>query len=221
MYLAGVSVCRVEDITEALWSAKAGSSTASELNQKIYGKIEGWRKQPIPGEHPYVFVDGVYRKRSWCGEVQNVSVPVAVGGNDEGYREIPGVAEGGREDRESWSNFLRYLKERGRKDMSTCKLYEGGIRGKGGRLRLRNRPAPSELSGRSVASAAPAHVCHLQSLRNKCAQNIGHYPCLIPSPDSICLKWRMQLSKSPSSPTRIPSSESPCPDIGRGGDSFT
>jgi putative transposase len=91
----------VEDITEALWGAKVSSSTVSELNQTIYGKIKEWRKQPITGEHPYVFVDGVYLKRSWGGEVQNVSVLVAVGVNDEGYREILGVAEGSREDKES------------------------------------------------------------------------------------------------------------------------
>ena len=115
MYLAGVSVRRVEDITEALWGPKVSCSTVSELNQKIYGKIEEWRKQPINGEHPYVFVDGVYLKRSWGGEVQNVSVLVAVGVNEDGYREILGVAEGSREDKESWSNFLRYLKERGLK----------------------------------------------------------------------------------------------------------
>ena len=113
MYLAGVSVRRVEDITEALWGTKVSPSTVSDLNQKIYGKIEEWRKQPISGEHPYVFVDGVYLKRSWGGEVQNVSVLVAVGVNGEGYREILGIAEGSREDKESWCNFLRYLKERG------------------------------------------------------------------------------------------------------------
>ena len=69
--------------------------------------------RPIEGEHPYIFVDGVYLKRSWGGEVQNVSVLVAVGINSEGYREILGVAEGSREDKESWQNFLRYLKDRG------------------------------------------------------------------------------------------------------------
>jgi len=113
MYLAGVSVRRVEDITEALWGAKVSSSTVSELNQKIYGKIEEWRMQPIVGEHPYVFVDGVSLKRSWGGEVQSVSVLVAVGVNEDGFREILGVMEGSRENKESWSNFLRYLKERG------------------------------------------------------------------------------------------------------------
>ena len=40
MYLSGVSVRRVEDITEALWGAKVSPSTVSDLNQKIYGKIE-------------------------------------------------------------------------------------------------------------------------------------------------------------------------------------
>ena len=114
MYLAGVSVRRV-DITEAMWGTKVSPSTVSELNQKIYGKIEEWRMQPIIGEHPYIFVDGVYLKRSWGGEVQNVSVLVAVDVNEEGYREILGIAEGSREDKESWSNFLRYLKERGLK----------------------------------------------------------------------------------------------------------
>ena len=45
--------------------------------------------------------------------MQNVSVLVAVGVDSDGYREILGVAEGSREDKESWQNFLRYLKDRG------------------------------------------------------------------------------------------------------------
>jgi transposase-like protein len=30
----------------------------SNLNQKVYGKIEEWRNRPLTGEYPYVFVDG-------------------------------------------------------------------------------------------------------------------------------------------------------------------
>ncbi len=40
MYLASVSVRRVEDITEALWSTRVSPSTVSELNQKIYKQID-------------------------------------------------------------------------------------------------------------------------------------------------------------------------------------
>lgn len=46
MYLAGVSVRRVEDITEALWGSKVSASTISELNKKAYVNIEAWRNRP-------------------------------------------------------------------------------------------------------------------------------------------------------------------------------
>src|ERR1700719_4617169 len=52
MYLAGVSVRRVEDITQALWGTKVSASTVSDLNQKIYGKIDEWRLRPLMGEFP-------------------------------------------------------------------------------------------------------------------------------------------------------------------------
>lgn len=52
MYLAGVSVRRVEDITEALWGSRVSSSTISELNQKIYKNIEEWRNSPLESMYP-------------------------------------------------------------------------------------------------------------------------------------------------------------------------
>jgi transposase-like protein len=113
MYLAGVSVRRVEDITEALWGTRVSPPAVSDLNQKIYVTIEAWRNAPIEGEHPYVYLDGVWLKRSWGGEVRNVSVLVAVGVNREGFREILGVCEGAKEDKDSWTLFLRQLKSRG------------------------------------------------------------------------------------------------------------
>jgi putative transposase len=113
MYLAGVSVRRVEDITEALWGTRVSPSTVSELNQKIYAQIEAWRNRPIEGQHAYVYLDGIWLKRSWGGEVKNVAVLVAIGVREDGYREILGVVEGLKEDTESWRNFLRHLKQRG------------------------------------------------------------------------------------------------------------
>lgn len=113
MYLAGVSVRRVEDITEALWGTKVSPGTISNLNKKVYEKIEAWRNRPIEGEFPYVYLDGIVLKRSWAGEVSNVSVLVAIGVDAQGYRKILGVIEGHKEDKAGWSNFLRHLKERG------------------------------------------------------------------------------------------------------------
>ena len=115
MYLAGVSVRRVEDISEALWGSKVSASTISELNKKAYVHIEEWRNRELKGEYPYVYVDGIYLKRNWGGEFENVSILVAIGVNSDGYREVIGAAEGLKEDKESWTNFLVWLKERGLK----------------------------------------------------------------------------------------------------------
>ena len=108
MYLAGVSVRRVEDITEALWGTRVPASTVSELNQKVYGKIEAWRNAPITGNFAYVYLDGIWLKRSWGGEVKNVAVLVAIGVDERGFRQVLGVAEGAKEGAEDWRKFLRY-----------------------------------------------------------------------------------------------------------------
>ena len=47
MYLAGVSVRRVEDITEVLWGTKVSPSTISELNKKAYVHIKYWWNRPF------------------------------------------------------------------------------------------------------------------------------------------------------------------------------
>ena len=86
MYPADVSVRRVEDITEALWGTRVSPSTVSDLNKKIYATIEAWRNRLIEGDHPYVYLDGIVLKRSWAGEVRNISLLVAITSSDSpGY----------------------------------------------------------------------------------------------------------------------------------------
>src|ERR1700759_3624852 len=98
MYLAGVSVRRVEDITEALWGTRVSPGTVSNLNRKIAGRITEWRERRVEGEHAYVYLDGIWLKRCWGGEVRNVAVLVAIGVNAAGNREILGVCEGMKEE---------------------------------------------------------------------------------------------------------------------------
>jgi transposase-like protein len=73
MYLAGVSVRRVEDITTALWGEQVSPATISELNQKVAGRIEEWRNRPLTWRYEYIWLDGIWLKRSWGGEVKNVA----------------------------------------------------------------------------------------------------------------------------------------------------
>jgi len=113
MYLAGVSVRRVEDITEALWGTRVSSGTVSKLNQKVYQHIERWRNQELEGDYAYVYLDGILLKRSWGGEIRNVSLLAAIGVDQDGYRRVLGVVEGHKEDKAGWLGFLKHLKKRG------------------------------------------------------------------------------------------------------------
>ena len=79
MCLAGVSTRGVDDISRLLWGERMPSRTLSDKLKKIYKEIDEWRKRPLESEYPYVFVDGVWRKRSWGRHVENVSVLVAIG----------------------------------------------------------------------------------------------------------------------------------------------
>ena len=113
MYLAGVSTRRIEDVSEILWGAGVSAGTVSNLNEKAYKSVEEWRSRPLSGEYPYVFIDGIYLKRSWGGSYENVSILVAIGVDGDGRREIIGCAEGFTESKDSWKEFLLWLKGRG------------------------------------------------------------------------------------------------------------
>ena len=115
MYLAGVSTRRVDDISRLLWGGRMPSQTLSDKLRKVYDQIDEWRNRSLGGEYPYVFMDGVWHKRSWGGSVENVSVLVAIGVDDTGHREVIGVAEGMKEDKASWEQFIRSMIERGLK----------------------------------------------------------------------------------------------------------
>ena len=119
MYLAGVSVRRVENITEALWETKISPGTISELNKKAYARIEVRRSRALTGKkYPYVYIDGIYLG----GEYENMSILVAIAVNQDWFREVIGAAEGMKEDKSSWVNFFQWLRERG---LSGVKLIVG------------------------------------------------------------------------------------------------
>jgi len=115
MYLAGVSTRQVDDISQLLWGDRMPSQALSDKLKKVYEDIDSWRTRPLESEYPYMFMDGVWHKRSWGGHVENVSVLVAIGVDSEGHREVIGVAEGMKEDGDSWGQFVRGMIERGLK----------------------------------------------------------------------------------------------------------
>jgi transposase-like protein len=113
MYFAGVSTRRIQDVTEALFGGKVSAQQMSTLNGKVAEKLEAWRNRPLKKGYRYLFCDGLVVGRRWDGHVQNVSVLITIGIDEEGYRDVLAVTEGFKEDYPSWLDHLRALKERG------------------------------------------------------------------------------------------------------------
>ncbi len=75
------------------------------------------------GGYPYVYVDGIYLRRNWGGEYENVAILVAIAVNEGGYREVLGAAEGMKEDKaSSWISFFQWLPSR---ELEGVKLVAG------------------------------------------------------------------------------------------------
>ena len=123
MHLAGVPTRRIEDVSEILWGSSVSAATVSNLNDKAFSSVEAWRNRPLDRAHPYVYVDGIHLKRSWGGSYENVAVMVAIGVDDDGYREVMGAAEGFTESSECWREFLSWLKSRG---LRGVRMFTGG-----------------------------------------------------------------------------------------------
>ena len=115
MYLAGVSTRQVDDVSQLLWGDRMPSQTLSDKLKKVYADIVEWRGRPLEQDYPYLFMDGVWHKRCWGGSVENVSILVAVGVGMDGRREVLSVAEGMKEDSESWREFIKGMLARGLK----------------------------------------------------------------------------------------------------------
>ena len=115
MYLAGVSTRQVDDVSQLLWGDRMPSQTLSDKLKKVYADIDEWRGRPLEQDYPYLFMDGVWHKRCWGGAVENVSILVAVGVGMDGRREVLSVAEGMKEDSESWREFIKGMLARGLK----------------------------------------------------------------------------------------------------------
>lgn len=100
-------------MSEALRGTSVSASTVSNLNEKALEAVEEWRSRPLACEYPYVYVNGIYLKRSWGGSFENVAVMVAIGVNSDGRREVIGAAEGFTESKECRSELPSRLKGRG------------------------------------------------------------------------------------------------------------
>lgn len=114
MVLQGVSTRKVTRITEELCGTTFSKSTVSRLCRELDVRLGAWKERPLNGmRYPFVVVDALVIKVRREEAVRSTSALIALGINEQGYREVLGLHLGDSESEASWSAFFRSLKERG------------------------------------------------------------------------------------------------------------
>lgn len=112
-YVLGVSTRRVERLMETLGLSGISKSRVSEIAGELDEAVEAFRQRPLESAYPYLWLDALEVKSREGGRTVNVTVVVATGVNETGYREVLGVDVFTSEDGAAWLGFLRSLVARG------------------------------------------------------------------------------------------------------------
>jgi len=112
-YIKGVSTRSVDDLVQAMGMSGISKSQVSRLCAEIDDKIKSFLDRPLEGEWPYLWLDATYIKMREAGRIVSVAVTIAVAVNDQGRREVLGMAIGASEAETFWTEFLRGLARRG------------------------------------------------------------------------------------------------------------
>jgi transposase-like protein len=116
----GVSTRKVTKITEELCGTSFSKSTVSRLCATLDVRVKAWNERPLKGKrYPFLLVDAMQIKVRRDEAVRSTSALIAVGINEEGYREVLGLDIGDSESTRrnfcagTWERLFKRLKTRG------------------------------------------------------------------------------------------------------------
>ena len=114
MWLQGISQRKIAEVTEKLGAVRIGKDAVSRIAQRLETELSGFRTRRLEMGYPYLYLDATYLKVSWGSHVGDLAVLVAVGVNQEGFREVLAVESfGGGEKTEAYRSLLKGLVQRG------------------------------------------------------------------------------------------------------------
>ena len=111
-YLKGISTRKVEGVLGEL-DIELSHTTVSNLSHELDELITEFRTSPLGEYYPYLYVDALYLKVFNGSRFVSQAVMIAIGVNEEGYREVLDIDIMYEESYASYMGFFEALKERG------------------------------------------------------------------------------------------------------------
>lgn len=113
MWLQGISQRKIAQITEKLGAVRIGKDAVSRIAQRLEGELSGFRTRRLEMAYPYLYLDATYLKVNWGSHVGDLAVLVAIGVNEQGFREVLAVETFAGEKAEAYRGLLKGLLQRG------------------------------------------------------------------------------------------------------------
>jgi len=111
-YLKGISTRKVEGVLSEL-DIELSHTTVSNLSYELDELITEFRTSPLKKYYPYLYVDALYLKVFNGSRFVSQAVMIAIGVNEDGYREVLDIDIMDEESYASYLGFFETLKERG------------------------------------------------------------------------------------------------------------
>ena len=111
--ISGVSTRKIHKLAAELGITSISKSVASEYFKELDEEACAFRERLLTGKYPYLFLDAVYEKVRIGRTVVSQACVIAYGVREDGTRELLGLDVVDTESEESWTTFLRGLRERG------------------------------------------------------------------------------------------------------------
>jgi putative transposase len=112
MYKGGMSTRDIAQFIEKIYGTKYSPTTISNITNVVLADVDAWRKRPLKKRYSVLYMDGMYvsLKRD---TVENESIYVVMGIDEQGHRQILGYYVGGQETAHSCLEVFQDLRQRG------------------------------------------------------------------------------------------------------------
>ena len=133
MVVNGVSTRKVSRVMETLCGTSYSKSAVSDLCKDLDKEVNQFKERPLKENYPFLIVDATYLKIRENHRIISKAFMLALGINKQGYREVLGFGVYAKESAETWTEFLKGLKDRGLEGllMITSDSHEGIIKAAG------------------------------------------------------------------------------------------
>lgn len=117
LYAKGMTTRDIAETFRERYGADVSASLISKVTDAVWETVQVWQTRPLDAVYPIVYLDGIVVKIRQDNRVINKTVPVALGVNLDGHKEVLGLWLAETEGAKCWLTVLTELQNRGLKDV--------------------------------------------------------------------------------------------------------